>query len=337
MSKLKFIIVFILIFISGDCLWAQNSLEATINGILTSNTEKPFNGVILISRNGKTEYVKAQGFSDIDAKAELEPDDPFVIGSLSKQITAVIVLREYDKGHLKLHTPIREYLPNLKMDWANVVTVHHLLSHTHGIVEDGLNQPLAFTPGTQFAYSQTGYRLLAEIAEKVSGKSFSSLSSELFRQCGMANSFHPDVFSGEVNGYIEEGGVLRKADPETGIPVAAGRFISTAADLVIWNNCLHGGKILSDGTYKLMITRQKNAVRDHRLFGHTTYGYGITVEDAQLGHTGMISGFSSLNFYYPGSNSSLVVLSNVQYYPGDLKKNFYYHLQIWEAVRGQLK
>ncbi|MCE7054330.1 beta-lactamase family protein [Algoriphagus sp. AGSA1] len=85
----------------------------------------------------------------------MEKADQFVIGSISKQITSVLVLREYEKGNLSLNDKIATYLPSIDQSWSKSVTIHHLLTHTHGVVD--VNQPLGFEPGAQFQYSQLGF------------------------------------------------------------------------------------------------------------------------------------------------------------------------------------
>lgn len=162
-------------------------IKFKIDSIITANTGKPFNGIILISQNGKEIYSGIHGYADWFKKIPLKQDDEFVIGSISKQITAVLVLQEYERGRLKLNDPIRKYLPGLKQSWADTVTIHQLLSHTHGIVS--LDKPLAFPAGTQYEYSQIGYQLLADIVERTSKESFAILSAELFKRCGMEHSF----------------------------------------------------------------------------------------------------------------------------------------------------
>ena len=269
-----------------------------IDSLIAAKTDKPFNGIVLIAQNGQTKYLKIHGLADINAKTSLKRDSPFVIGSISKQITAVLVLRELDKGHLALHIPIRQYLPELTQPWADTVTIHQLLTHTHGITE--LDKSLAFTPGTQYAYSQLGYELLGKIAEKTSGKSFAALSEELFEQCDMKNTFHPDSRKNRPlpKGYsAQPDGSLTFEKNSLENYVAAGSFVSTADDLVRWNQLLYNGKLLKPATYQQMITKQKNLVRQHPLFGKTEYGYGITVsgegKSVQLGQTGYAPGFVS--------------------------------------------
>jgi CubicO group peptidase (beta-lactamase class C family) len=335
MKKIYIFITFLLTIGSINTSCKQTKTESTtltnrIDSLLTTNRTKPFNGIILIARDGKTEYLKMAGFSDFDKKTPFGIDDRFVVGSVSKQFTAAIVLQEYDSGRLDLHVPIRKYLPDLPESWADTVTTHHLLTHTHGIVS--LGKPTLFTIGTQYDYSQTGYDLLAGITEKTSGKSFAKLSDELFKKYNMNNTFHPetDVYKNLVKGYIEnEEGKLEYTDKSLDQYPAAGAFISSAEDLALWNQYFFEGKLLKANTFQLMTTKQDKAIRNHPIFGITVYGYGITVDDKdgiiQWGQTGYTPGFASMNFYFPQKKISVIVLENVNYDTSDIKKTYYYH------------
>lgn len=316
----------------------RNNTVERIDSLITSSTKKPFNGIILISQNGFTKYVKVTGFSDFEKMKPLKFDNQFVIGSISKQITAVLLLREYEKGRVELKIPIRNYLPELKQSWADTVTVYHLLTHMHGITE--LDEPLEFEPGTKYSYSQIGYELLSRIVEKTSGKSFASLSAALFKKCKMYNTFHPDIkrYNNLVKGYTEqENGKLAVENKTFQNHAAAGSFISTAHDLLLWNNNLHGGKLLSSKTYDLMVSKKPGALRNHPIFGVVEYGYGITVGKPdgilQLGQTGFAPGFVSMDFYFPDTKTSVIALDNVVWDEKDMKKVFTYHSQILEIIR----
>jgi CubicO group peptidase (beta-lactamase class C family) len=156
----------------------------------------------------------------------------------------------------------------------------------------------------------------------------------------MNNSFHPDTkkYKDLVKGYTEqENGVLVFETESFKNYVAAGSFISTATDLIIWNENLYNRKLLSDSTFKLMTTKQKNATRNHPIFGITDYGYGITVDTKdsilQYGQTGYAPGFISMNFYFPATKTSIIILENVAYDTDDLKKSFYYHTEVLKIVR----
>jgi CubicO group peptidase (beta-lactamase class C family) len=308
-----------------------------IDSLLSAKTSKPFSGQVYISRNGKAEYSKTSGFSELETKTPLQTNAQFCIGSVSKQFTAVLVLQEYDKGHLKLDVPVRQYLPELSQSWADTVTIHHLLTHTHGIT--ALDKPATFKAGTKFSYSQLGYELLAKLIEKISGKSFAQLSAELFSKCNMTHTFHPGIkkYDALVKGYSEqENGNLKFEMTSLENHPAAGAFISTAPDLALWNEQLHTGKLLKPETYAIMTSRQPNALREHPLFGRTAYGYGITITDTeqglQFGQTGYAPGFVSMNFYFTKTKTSLIILQNIAYETNDLKKTFYYALAILNII-----
>ncbi len=252
------------------------------------------------------------------------------------------MLREFDKGNIDLFTPIKKYLPELTQSWADTVAIHHLLTHMHGITQ--LDKPTTFKVGTQYFYSQIGYNLLAKIIERTSGKSFAELSKNLFEKCGMKNTFHPDIkeYNNLVKGYTESENSKIEFETETFQNyVAAGSFISTAEDLNIWNKIFYSGKLLKSKTMKMVETKQNGAVRDHPIFGITEYGYGITVDTKenilQFGQTGFAPGFISMNFYFPKTKTSVIVLENVAYETDDLKKTFHYHTEILKIIRNKIK
>lgn len=306
------------------------------------DTSQPrFNGVVVLARGNKVLYSRAAGSAFTKPDAELTTRSRFIIGSVSKQITAVLVLQAYEIGLVNLHTPIGQYLPGLP-SWRDSVTIHHLLTHTHGIDEDSPSKPLSFAPGSRFEYSQVGYDLLAKILERVTGKTFAGIARAQFSRCGMNNTGDPaEHMLKTVQGCFGENGNVQPIDTHLYIPpVAAGNFISTAEDLLKWNNCLHTGKLLRDSTYRMMVTIQPNAIRQHPIFGRTLYGYGITIDNRvdllQVGQTGMRAGFNSMNFYFPGTNTSIIILSNVQYDGNDAKKSMAFHTSVLDVVRKSL-
>ena len=175
--------LFIILFVWNCSLLAQyDKLNSAVDSLLKSNTTTPFNGIIYCVSDENVLLSKVQGYSDFTAKSPLKLTDQFVIGSISKQFTATIILKEYERKNLQLNVPIRWYMPELKQKWADSVTIHQLLTHTHGIVD--MDKPSIFPAGTQFNYSQIGYDLLAKIAERATGKKLEILSKELFDKCG---------------------------------------------------------------------------------------------------------------------------------------------------------
>ncbi len=338
--------VFFLLFAAVCCthpLFGQPSLNPQIDSLLRGTAPRPFNGVVMIVRNGKTIYAKSHGFADSARTTPLRVDNQFILGSISKQTTAVLVLQQLEKGNLSLQDPIRKYLPGLKASWADSVTVHHLLSHTSGVVSE--DKPLAFRPGTQFLYSGIlGYQLLARVAEKAGGKPYPELAAALFNGCKLRNTTIPARYrKGRLAGSFTEApdGTLR---PQTyqmqdlEPPTPAGGVISTVRDLAQWNECLHGGKLLTESTYKLMTTVY--AVRPHARWGEVGYGYGLQADHGggivEYSHSGTLAGFIGTNLYYPASGTSIVVLENVAWDFNDQVRMFYFHDQIRQLLRNRL-
>ena len=311
----------------------NSDLSLKIDSIIN---EQKFNGVILISADSKDIYSTAVGFSDLENETKLDVNDQFVIGSISKQITAVLVLREYEKENLELDDSIGKYLTQIEQPWAKQVTIHHLLTHTHGIVD--LNKPLEFEQGSQFHYSQLGYELLAQILEKVTEKSFEQLSTDLFENYGLKNTFHPNNKKYEhlVKGYEEnENGILVFTENSLDNYAPAGSFISNAADLKKWNENLYSGKLVTKETLKLMTT--KYATRIHPIFETVEYGYGLLFKDGeqniQVGALGYAPGFVSACYYYPQENLNLVILENAANNLDDFKQTFKVHTEIMELIK----
>ncbi len=303
---------------------SNNSFSQKIDSLIQTENPRKFNGVVLISQNGKTVYQKAYGISDVDKNIEVKLSDHFSSMSIAKQITAILVMLEVEKGTIDLNTPIKKYLKNLSYDWAKKVTVHHLLNNSSGIESWELKEKLLFEPGIQFKYSNIGYATLGEILESATGKSYENLVTELFTQQGMKNSFYPNEANQKkiVNSFFvskenDQKFNLVEKFPFAPILFPGSHLLVTAEDLAIWNHHLHNGKILKNESYKKMINH--SITNTHTLFSENEigYGYGLRINDKaknfEIGHTGFSppAGFTTVNLYYPKEKLSIIVLENV--------------------------
>lgn len=327
--KLINMLSLVLSFLSFSSLYGQNKKEYTnkIDSLIRIKTPRPFNGVILITQHGKEKYSKAYGFENIKTRIPLKMDDQFEIMSNTKQITSVLVLKEVEKGKINLQSPIKKYLPSLTQPWADSVTVHQLLNHTHGIVD--LEKPLIFKPGTDFKYGNLSNILLGKIIENTSKKTYTQLANELFKQLKMKNTFCYSKTDRRnlVYGHTNKDNILTVVQnsfiDDENLP--ADGVITTAKDLSIWNNLLHHGKVLSPKTYTLMTSA--SAMSQHDVFGKEKMGYGYNIRIVKdngieyLGHTGLGDGFASLNIYIPAYDMSVIVLENQMSEESDL---YYY-------------
>lgn len=309
----------------------NDSIKKRIDSIL--EVER-FNGVVKLVNKGNVIYENKLGYSNFETKSELNINDQFVIGSISKQITAVLVLQFYENNKLGLTDTISQYLEGINQDWKNKITIHQLLTHTHGIVS--LSDGLSFNPGSQFEYSQLGYHLLAKILESISGQSFQELTSDLFLNYNLDYTCHPESpHLNLVTGYEKIDNQLTRVLNSTENYAAAGSIISNANDLVRWNELLYGGELLKKETLTLMETRY--ATRVHPVFGDTEYGYGLLFEKGQnaiqIGALGYAPGFVSCCYYFPQSHYNLVVLENVAQDIPDFKKCFRTQVKLLELLK----
>ncbi|OBV38716.1 serine hydrolase domain-containing protein [Janthinobacterium psychrotolerans] len=312
---------------------------ARIDRLILEKSPRSFNGVILITQHGKTKYSRAVGYADREKKIALKPNDNFRIMSNSKQITAVLILREVEKGTIDLHSPVRKYLPDLPQAWADTVTVHQLLNFSAGITE--MDQPLSFPPGTDFLYGVTAYSMLGAIIEKASGQKYIQAANGLFRELGMNSSFcyEEDKNNDVIKGYVNSNNTFTlKQHPVQGAAwlafIPAGGMVSNASDLNLWDQKLHHGQILTPSAYKLMTSY--NIASQHVAFGDEKigYGYGVYVNDnipaSYIGHSGKGLGFASIKVYFPGKDVDLIVLENQS--SEDSALHYHFEIKIREIV-----
>lgn len=321
----------------------KDNYSAKIDSLIQTTNPRSFNGVILITQNGKTKYSKAFGYSDFENKVPLTLKDKFRIQSNSKQITAVLILREVDKGKINLQSPIKKYLPEIQQTWADSVTVHQLLNFSSGIT--AIDKPLSFKPGTDFLYNVVAYTLLGNIIEKVTGKKYVDVANDLFKELNMNNSFcyeENKMQNRLVNGYTSANSIFKlrehpvqRKDWVGFIP--AGGIVSNLEDLNRWDTkLLHNGKILKPETYKLMTGYTITA--QHEAFGKDKigYGYGVYISDKTpikyIGHPGKGLGFASLKMYFPERDVDLIVLENQ--YSDDESLHYYFEKEIRKIVMG---
>ena len=345
MKHFVFFLAFLVLSLFSEYAFCQADLGKSIDSLIQLTCPRFFNGVILISKNGNPIYQKSHGYSDLKKRTTLKMDDQFLIGSVSKQFTATLVLMEMQAGHIQANKTIRYYLPDFKQRWADSITVQQLLNHTSGITDWDKN--LAHEPGSKFLYRNMNYVILGKIIEKTSGKSYAVLTAELFERCKMKSSTVPPGpgrksndkklvkgHSETDNGKYEEVDILNLLDsPMMGVP--AGGLISTAGDLDRWMYCLHNGNVLADSTYQAMIT--STVIQPHR-WGELKYADGIKVDRLddilELSMSGYVPGFISTIIYYPKTKVSIVILENISPSSSDMDRAYYFHDQIRKIVRG---
>ncbi|MEL7123665.1 MAG: serine hydrolase domain-containing protein [Bacteroidota bacterium] len=302
-----------------------------------------FNGVILISKDDDIVYKKEYGYSDFDTKKPISLENKFRIFSNSKQVTAVLILREVENGTIDLHKPIKNYLPNFNPSWADSVTIHHLLNMSSGVTD--INKPLAFELGTDFYYSNPAYGLLSRILENVKGKKFAEVANSLFRELDMKNSYAYEFGQTDANlidghwifeddfriATFEEYKFTEESWKEF---LPGGGMVSNAYDLNLWDKKLHNGGILKEETYHLMITT--DVIDNTEIDKDLKYGYGVNINENEpikyIGHRGRGMGFVNIKIYVPDKKLDIIVLENVYHDHEDPKVVYHFETKIRDIV-----
>ena len=201
-----------------DALSAQTDLSTLAADEVIApwvSTDAP--GVsVAVSRNDEIVYARGAGMANLDHDVPLSPTSVFQVASVSKQITAFATLLLVADGEVDLDADIQTYISDFPKT-ETVITVRHLLDHTSGLRERNTlaemagwmlddvsteaqmralikrQQGINFAAGTEIEYSNTGYALLAEIVEQVSGQTFQAFTKErIFDPLKMTQSKFPD-------------------------------------------------------------------------------------------------------------------------------------------------
>lgn len=144
--------------------------------------------VVLVSRKGRVVWEKAYGARAIQPVREaMTTNTIFDLASLTKVIaTATSIMILVERGQVRLNDPLTKFIPEIKGEQRNRITIEHLLTHRSGYAPDFdlgerwtgydeaikrlIVEPLRNAPGTRFVYSDIGYIALGEVVRRVSGR-----------------------------------------------------------------------------------------------------------------------------------------------------------------------
>jgi CubicO group peptidase (beta-lactamase class C family) len=271
-------------------------------------------------------------------------DTRFSLASMGKMFTAVAVARLAEQGKLGFDDTVGKHLPDYpNKDVARRVTIHQLLTHTSGLgdffndrwrarraslrtVDDYLDlfadEPLAFEPGSKWAYSNAGYVVLGAIIERVTGQDYyEHIAAHVFRPAGMTRSgfFEPDgATEGMATGYTHEGPDGKpqpgprqsNADHLPGRGNPAGGAWSTAEDLLRFAGALRSNALLDRRSVALATSPRAETGPGPE----SRYGYGFEIHTVNghraFGHFGGFPGVSTGLEVYPDLGYTVVILSN---------------------------
>lgn len=326
------------------CVWSQASFaqtkKAKIAHIMqTYHNFNMFDGAVLVAENGKIIYKDAFGLANREWNIPNKTDTKFMIGSVSKPLTAALVLIQVQKGLIGLDNPIEDYLPEFKNKPAAKVTIRQLLGHKSGmpnydIIKDFfprisrqsftredyvkiyMDSTLVFKPDSGWFYSSWGYFTLGYIMEKVTGKSYSELmKADIFSKLQMNNSgsyHHTQIVPNRASGYDYSFGGFTSADfRDQSNTMGTGDIYSTVEDLFKFHLSISNHTLIKKELIDEMLSPGKLQYNNYG-FGWFNRIFNYTDTDSLKVnfHLGRTDGFISFALRVPETNSFIVILCN---------------------------
>jgi len=289
---------------------------------------------VAVARAGEIVYAKGFGLRDVAATLPVHAATIFPIGSITKQFTAAAIMLLARDRKVRLDAKAAEYVP--LAPHATEYTVRQLLQQTTGLANyTGVpaflssvatsatitpeamvaliaREPLAFVPGSRFAYSNTNYVVLGMIVEAAARMPYGRFIAErIARPLGLANlTFGPPPAGSDLaRGYEPQTGPVAVTPWTPQATFAAGGLYATPADLVRWNEAFFGARLLDAATVRGMTTPPP--------FGgdaKSNYAMGWLRDEVdghlEIWHNGSVIGAHARNAYFPEQRISIVAFGN---------------------------
>jgi len=294
-------------------------------------------GSVLVVRDGAIIHNQGYGFADRDRQRANDADTRYLIGSVTKQFTALAMMQLQEKGLLHLDDPVSKYLPDYPD--GNEISIRNLLMHSAGlynftddwdrikyaglspdqVIEQFREIPPEFEPGTRVKYSNSGYMLAGKILEAVTGTRYADyMQTHVFQPLGMNNSAY-GLTPGKNTavGYIDDKGVDLKPLTDTH---AAGALSASANDMYLWGRSFDEHPLVNPHSLAEIFPTDREGLGIGLGSGRFKVVMGLgwffyeTDYGPEYAHGGHIEGFSSVIARYPEQNGFIIVLSNRDQY-----------------------
>lgn len=280
---------------------AQQAAEAELETLLAGAVIPGLSAAV--SHRGQVVFTFVAGYADLARAQPVTVQSRFLVGSVSKTLTATAALALAESGVLDLDEGVGAYVDGLPPELA-AVTTRQLLSHQGGVrhyraqfnpnavlvpsemgdgtvydsVADSLSvfqdDPLEFEPGADFRYSTFGYTLASAAIEGAAGDDFLSvMQARVFGPAGMTRTmadYDSPVPEGRVTDYLPLfGRALPAPDTSQSGKWAGGGLLSTASDLARFGGALLDARLIHSENLDMMLTQSR--LPD----GSSPQGYGL--------------------------------------------------------------
>lgn len=330
---------------------ANRALEARLQAIVDSAlAARPALNAISVHVEAPKRCLSwsgAAGVADKATGAKLRPEQPVRIASNTKTYVAAAILRLVEEGKVGIDVPIATYLPTEYLDALRgggydpaAITVRQLLHHTSGLFDYAMEPSFTTTaladmtrrwtrmdqvrwamdkgkpygaPGMVHHYSDTGYILLGEILERVTGQGLAPALRQLLGldQLGLTSTWletlepPPAGVADRAHQYVEDIDIYA-ADPSLDL-YGGGGLVATPRDMAAFTRALLTGKVYRDSkTLELMLSSPDvTTQRDYRM---GIYAMSLA-GDQGFGHSGFWSTFA---FHIPASDVTIASSISLQ-------------------------
>ena len=355
------LIVILISFVSFSVNANMSDLSKKIDLLFDDRSQKPGCAVGLVE-NGEYIHSKGYGLANLEHEIPIGMDTIFRIGSVSKQFTTMAIAILEEKDELSFEDEMKVHIPDL-VDYGEKVTINHMIHHYSGLGdyeymdypgrfknavgeefrwgnEDYLTNkefhdliktlPLIRKPEKKFHYSNTGYVLLALVAENASGMSLREFAEkEIFKPLGMNNSFFNDdvnlPFKNRADAYtpIDDESDKYKINVTNLSWVGDGGVYTSLNDFIKWDENFYENKLSMGGqsliqtmemTFEETKVSKRNQKMDKEKENESTYAFAQNLAYyngyKRWSHSGSWVGWLAHYARFPELRFSTVVFCN---------------------------
>jgi CubicO group peptidase (beta-lactamase class C family) len=344
---------------AGEARTPEQSMTSKIAAIFSPLTDKKSPGVaVLVRTNDRTVFERGYGLRDLRTRAAIDTQTNFRLASCTKQFTATAIMLLMHDGKLRYEDTLTDIFPDFPA-YGKTITIRSLLNHTSGLqdyeslmeeqerqlgprwneqnqIQDAEVLDLLkhqtktkFPPGTQWAYSNSGYVVLGLLVAKISGIAFGEfLRERIFAPLKMEQTLAYEKGKNEVAarayGHTKEGKGWKETDQSsTSATLGDGGVYSSLTDLAKWDEALAHHTLLDEHEMEPALTSAKladgsqpkwPAGSDRPEGTPVSYGFGWFLDPyrghARMWHYGDTMGFHTYIQRFDNYNLTIIVLCN---------------------------
>ena len=340
--------VLLLLTILGSMPAPAPDSSSQIDVLFAGVDAKSPGAAVLVIKDGQPVFQRGYGVTDLRTLHKIDEHTNFRLASVTKQFTAMAIMLLVHDGKLRYDETLTEVFPEFPA-YGKKITIRNLLNHTSGLIdyEDIMAKQYGNTPddqipqihdagvlalleketaakfpaGAKWAYSNSGYCVLAMVVEKVSGEPFGDfLRDRIFKPLQMTNTIAYEKGKNEVvhraYGHTKESNGWHETDQSsTSATLGDGGVYTSLVDMARWDAALREHTLLGEKEMQPALVAVQPTSAPAEENGHrVNYGFGWYLDSSKghprMWHYGETLGFRTTIQRFPKDNLTVVVLCN---------------------------